>query len=106
MGAERVLEVRPFSRRGLAVALVIFALTTSLATRVFHGSIGNKAEASSSSVYQKVQHRDKDAIEWAVTVAEVCVLWVTEPSVVPENNETVHARPHYDSLYNRPPPSA
>ena len=98
-------EVRPFSRRGLAAALVIFALTASLATRVFHGSIGSKAEVS-STLYQKVQQRDKDAIEWAPPTAELCLLWVTEPSVVSDNNETVLVRLQYDSLYNRPPPIA
>ena len=99
-------ETRPFSCRGLAVALVVFALTASLATRVFHGSTGSKAEVSSTSDYQKVQHRDKDAIEWAPPTAELCVFWVSEPSAVPENSETVHVRLHHDSLYNRPPPLA
>lgn len=94
------------SRRGFVVALVAIALTTSLATRVFHGSFGSKVEVSSTSVYQKVQHRDKDAAEWVPASTELCLLWLTEVSLCAEQDDSVHARPHYNSLYNRPPPLA
>jgi len=96
----------PLSRRGIVVALVVSALTLSLATRVFHGSISHKTQVSASSDYQKVQHRDKDGVEWKSPTADRCLLWLTEASVPTELQDAVHVRPHYDSLYNRPPPVA
>lgn len=92
------------SRRGFVVALLISALTVSLATRVSHGSFATKIEVSSSSDYQKVQHRDKDAVEWSPSSAELCPMWVMEASVSAEQHHAVYGRPQYDSLYNRPPP--
>lgn len=94
------------SRRGFVVALVVFALTVSLATRVFHGSVHTKVEVSSSDDYQKVLHRDKDAVEWSPSAAELCLLWVTERSISVAQSDPVFDRPYYDSLYNRPPPVA
>lgn len=95
-----------FSSRGIAVALVVFALTASLATRVFHADYSATRQLQSSSSYQKIQHRDKDASEWAPPVAELSILWVEEASVTPDFLEELYARVHYESLYNRPPPTA
>ena len=55
MEAERVQSEHFLSMRGILIAPLIFALTPSLATRVFDGSFGDKVQVSSSSDYQKVQ---------------------------------------------------
>lgn len=104
MGVERVPKVRLLSGRGIAVALVVFALTASLAARVFHDSYNTTSQVQSSSSYQKVQHRDKDASEWVPPTSELSILWVEEASLVPETRDELHLRVHYESLYNRPPP--
>lgn len=106
MGAERVQSGHLSSRRGFVVALLVFGLTVSLATRGFHGSVHTKVEVRSSDDYQKVLHRDKDALEWSPSAPEVCLLWVTELSISIAQSTPVFDRPHYDSLYNRPPPIA
>ncbi len=97
-------ERRLLSRRGLVVALVVLALSTSLATRVFHAHHYTDTAAHSSSVGEKVQHRDKDAVEWAPPTAHLVVLWVAEPTISSETDDNVYVNLHYDSLYNRPPP--
>ncbi|HET8826585.1 MAG TPA: hypothetical protein VFM77_15705 [Terriglobales bacterium] len=99
-------KVRLLSGRGVAVALVVFALTASLATRVFQGGYAAAPQVQSSSSYQKIQHRDKDASEWVPPVAELSILWVEQASVTPEYGEEPHVDVHYESLYNRPPPTA
>lgn len=104
VGAERVPKERILSRRGIAVVLLVFTLTVSLANRVVHGSYSGKPAAHSSSSYEKIQHRDRDADEWAPPVAQLSLLWVNEPALPPETGETVHLRVHCNSLYNRPPP--
>jgi hypothetical protein len=104
VGAEQVAEQRLFSRK-IAVALIIFALTTSLAGRVVHGTFFKKtAVHSSSSLSEKVQHRDRDGAEWAPPVADLALLWVAEPSLHPELTRQVYLQLHYECLYNRPPP--
>src|SRR5690349_3543254 len=106
LGAERVRKVCLFRSRAIAVAFVVFALTASLATRVFQGSYSATPQAQSSSSCQKIQHRDKDASEWVPPVSELSFLWVEEVSATPEFQEDLHVRIHYESLYNRPPPIA
>ena len=106
LGAEQVPKVRLLSGRGIAVALVVFALSASLATRVFHNAFSTTSQVQSSSSYQKIQHRDKDAAEWVPPAAELSILWVKETFVVPDLGEEPHVRVHYESLYNRPPPVA
>jgi hypothetical protein len=101
-----VPKVRLLSGSGIAVALVIFALTASLPTRVFHDSYGTTSQVQSNSSYQKVQHRDKDDSEWAPPTSDFSILWVEEASVAPEPRNELYVRVHYESLYNRPPPIA
>ena len=98
-------ERRLLSRRGLVVALVALALSTSLATRVFHAHIYPTTAVHSTSVAQKIQHRDKDAVEWTPPTAQLVILWVAEPTVSSETDDNVYVNLHYDSLYNRPPPA-
>lgn len=88
------------------MALLVFALTASLPTRVFHSAFTAGPQVQSSSSYEKIQHRDKDASEWVPPVAELSILWVEEASVPPEPGEYLHVHFHYESLYNRPPPIA
>jgi hypothetical protein len=104
VGAEEVAERRILSRRGMVIALVAFALTASLAERVFYGHLCEKAAVHSSSLSKKVQHRDKDASQCIPPVAQFSLLWTAEPSAPSEATEQFHVRLHYDSLYNRPPP--
>lgn len=99
-------KVRLLSGRGIAVALVVFALTASLAARVFQGGYSDTSQVQSSSSSQKIQHRDKDASEWVPSVAALSILWVEQASVVPDSGEEPHVHLHYESLYNRPPPTA
>jgi hypothetical protein len=61
VGAEQVAERRISSRRGMVIALVVFARTVTLADRVFCGQLCEKAAVHSSSLSKKVQHRDTDA---------------------------------------------
>jgi hypothetical protein len=104
VGAERVPKERILSRRGIAVVLLVFTLTASLANRVVHGSYSSKPTAHSSSSYEKLQHRDRDADEWAPPVAQLSLLWANEPSIPHDACETPHFRLSCNSLYNRPPP--
>jgi hypothetical protein len=104
VGAERVPKERILSRRGIAVVLLVFTLTASLANRVVHGSYSSKLTAHSSSSYEKLQHRDRDADEWAPPVAQLSILWANEPSIPRDACETPHFRLSCNSLYNRPPP--
>jgi hypothetical protein len=99
-----VSERRILSRRGLVIACVVFALTASLADRVFYDKLYEKAAVQSSSLRTKVQHRDQDASQCAPPVAQFSLLWTAEPSAPSEATEQFHVRLHYDSLYNRPPP--
>lgn len=99
-------KARLLSGHGIAIALVAFALTASLATRVFHGSHSAVHQVQSSSSYQKIQHRDKDASEWVPPTAELCLLWVEQASVAPHHDDEPQVDVHYESLYNRPPPVA
>lgn len=88
----------------MVVALVAFALTISLASRVFHATEYHTASLHPSSAIEKIQHRDVDGVEWSPSAAQLAVLWVTEAAVIPESREQVHVRLHDTSLYNRPPP--
>ena len=97
-------ERRFFSLRGFVALLAIVALTVTLAGRVFHADIYNTSSAHSASAYEKVQHRDVDASRWAPPEATYALLWATERSPDIEPTEQVYFHPHYDSLYNRPPP--
>jgi hypothetical protein len=106
LGAERVPKVCLLSSRGIAVALVVFALIASLPTRVLNSSFTAGPHVQSSSSHQKIQHRDKDAFEWVPPVSELSILWVEEASVPPEFHDELHVPVHYESLYNRPPPIA
>ncbi len=95
-----------FSRREIAVLLLVVALVASLASRVVHLSYSDQPTAHSTLSQQKIQHRDNDAGGWAAPDAQLSILWVTEASLVPETREPVYVPFQYDSLYNRPPPLA
>lgn len=97
---------RLFSRRGALAVLAILALTVSLAGRVFGGSVYSSTSIHSGCSCVKMQHRDSDAARWAPPVATYALLWSSERSGSIEPAEQVQFHPHYDSLYNRPPPIA
>ena len=97
-------EQRLFSRRGLLVILAVLGLTVSLATRVFGGEVHHSTSIYSASSCPKVQHRDSDASRWVPPVATYALLWTSEPSTSFHPLGQIRFHPHYDSLYNRPPP--
>jgi hypothetical protein len=104
VGTEQVADRRLYCRHGLVIALAIIGLTASLGSRVPHVNFDLKPALHSHSSHNKVQHRDKDAFEWASPVASIC-LWITEYSALPEPTEKIRFRLQYDKLYNRPPPA-
>ena len=89
---------------GFVALLAILGLTITLAARVFHADIYYSPSAHSASGCEKVQHRDADASRWVPPEATYTLLWTTERSPDVEPSEQVYFHPHYDSLYNRPPP--
>jgi hypothetical protein len=104
VGAEQVAERRLFSLRGMVALLAVLGLTITLAGRVFHDGVYRTSSAHSTSAYEKVQHRDADASRWAPPQATYTLWWTSERSSGIEPTEQVYFHPHYDSLYNRPPP--
>lgn len=99
-------ERRFFSLRGFVALLAILGLTITLAGRVFNSDIYRATSAHSASACEKVQHRDADASRWAPPEATYALLWTTERSPASDPIEQVYFHPHYDSLYNRPPPTS
>ena len=102
VGAEPVSKRRFFNR--VVALLAILGLTITLAGRVFHVDIYHTPSAHSASGYEKVQHRDADASRWVPPEATYTLLWTTQRSAGIEPSQQVYFHPHYDSLYNRPPP--
>jgi hypothetical protein len=104
VGAYRLPERRPFGRHGLVALILVLGLTVSLAERVFAGEIYSNSAVHSGACSAKVQHRDTDAVRWAPPVPAYSLLWTAErsPDAAPIDRPYFH--PHYDSLYNRPPP--
>jgi hypothetical protein len=106
VGSEQLAERRLFSRRGVVICCAVLALIISLANRTVHGTFHLKPTVHSVSVNAKIQKQDKDAAEWAPEPATVSLLWISEQTVCHPSAGTKHLQPHYDSLYNRPPPLA
>jgi hypothetical protein len=102
---ENQLAERPLlSWRGVLILVAAFAITLSLANRVFEGQIFNTPTAHSGLAHAKIQHRDTDAAQWVPPVATFTILWSSESSSAVEISDPLYSRPHYESLYNRPPP--
>lgn len=99
-------ERRLFSRRGLLVFVAVLGLTVSLAARLFSGEIYSSTSIHSGSTCAKVQHRDSDASRWVPPIAVYVLLWTSQRSTDIQTSEQIQFHPHYDSLYNRPPPLA
>ncbi len=97
-------ERRFSSLRGLIALIAVLGLTITLAGRVFENSLYSTTSVYSGSALQKIQHRDADASRWAPPPATYALLWTAERSPVFEPIEQIYFHPHYDSLYNRPPP--
>ena len=104
VGAEQVAEKRFLSFRGLVVFASVVVLIVSLAGRTPHVVVCKNATVQSSSAAAQIQHRDKDGAEWVAPAATFSLLSLIEPSVVHASTEEFLVYPHYDSLYNRPPP--
>lgn len=98
-------EQRLLGRRGIVVILIVLALTTSLASRVFHFSFSAQHSARAASVSDKVQNRDNDAAHWVPPSPQFSLLWVTETTAPRTSDRQLYGRLEYHSLYNRPPPT-
>lgn len=92
-------------RRGIVVALIVLALTTSLAGRVFYFTFSAQHSVDAGSVNHNLQNRDNDAAQWVPPNPQFSLLWVREQTAPIAPDGRVSVRFRYDSLYNRPPPS-
>src|SRR5262249_4523780 len=100
---EKPPKRRLLSLRGLLACLVIVCLTVTLANRTVHISASDKATIRSVSA-AKIQHRDKDSLEWVCLLVAVPMLWVPEATFTPQPSDRELLDLHYESLHNRPPP--
>jgi len=94
---------------GAIIALLICALTVSLATR-FCSQVPAQVHTSKSverrSVEPKRQHLNRDAMRWVASVATSAFLEpVTLYSRVAPAETPLPSHVFDESLYNRPPPS-
>jgi hypothetical protein len=103
---EKTPTKRLLSFRGLLASLAIISLTITLASRTFHVSSFNQLTVKSASTLGKVQHRDKDASEWAPPLAFLVMSWVPEAAFVQQPRERDLLDLQYHCLSNRPPPTA
>jgi len=92
--------------RPAVVAVVIVALTGSLATRVFHNVSDQSCCVRSSTAQAMRQHLNSDALRWTAPVVHSAVLDTPTfyPRVAPAG-PPVRALLFEENLYNRPPPS-
>lgn len=92
--------------RVAVVALVIVALTGSLATRVFHATINQTQSVQSGTAQAMRQHMDRDAVRWIAPVVHYAGFDSPTfyPRVAPAG-PPVRALLLEENLYNRPPPS-
>lgn len=99
-----MIDRRLSSLRGFVALIAVLGLTITLAGRLFQNSFYPATSVYSGSALQKVQHRDADASRWVPPAATYTLLWTSEGSPNIEPIEQIRFHPHYDSLYNRPPP--
>jgi hypothetical protein len=92
--------------RGPVLLLAAFAITLSLANRVFEGHFYAATSVASSAGHAKVQHRDSDAADSAPPIPKFAIAWTCEPMLLTERAYPARATGVYASLYNRPPPTA
>jgi hypothetical protein len=104
VGEDQLAERRLLSWPGVLILVAAFAITLSLANRVFEGQIFNAPTAHSGVGHAKVQHRDNDSVNWVPPTATFTIFWSSESSAVVEISDPLYERPHYESLHNRPPP--
>lgn len=99
-------SVRPPVWCVLVIALAVFALGTSLATRTFHGSVSFHITAKATSNQAIRQHLDRDGFHWVAPM--VAQILYEAPVAYPY---TAPAGPPLPvlllevSLSNRPPPT-
>jgi hypothetical protein len=106
VGENQLAERRLLSWRGVLILVAAFAITLSLANRVFEGQIFNTPTVFSGLAHAKIQHRDNDSANWVPPTAAFTILWTSESSAAVEISDPLYERPHYESLHNRPPPAS
>jgi hypothetical protein len=105
LGYAEVAECRLLSWRGLLICIAVLALVFSLASRTIHLSIYDSPTAQSDSPKAKIQHPNKDAVQWTAAAASFLLFWLLSTSLEPALGEKPLLARHVDScLYNRPPP--
>ena len=91
--------------RGLVISLACLALVVSLASRTIHLSAINDPTAQSDAPKAKIQHLNKDAVQWTAPVASFLFFWLAVTSIQAASDEKPPVPLHLGScLYNRPPP--
>ena len=105
VGENQLAERRLLSGWGVLIFVAAFAITLSLASRVFEYQIFSSPTAHSGAIHAKVQRRDNDSATWEPPAATFTILWSSESSAAVEISDPLYERPHYESLHNRPPPA-
>ena len=103
---RRSSPLRPCCRwRNLLILFVVFSLSFSLATRVFHLSIPGNPSLHSDSAQSMRQHLDRDAMGWVAPIPYFTVLQAASfyPRVAPAG-PPLPSTLLDESLANRPPP--
>lgn len=105
-GTEMLHTIPPKFLRVAVVVLAIVALTGSLATRTFHGTVDQNQRFESGASQATRQHLDRDAVSWFAPVVRSVFfdLPTFYPRVAPAG-PPVRALLLEENLYNRPPPS-
>lgn len=105
LGDSQVAERRLFSWRGLTILLACTALVVSLASRTIHLSAVTDPTVQSDSPKAKIQHLNKDAVQWSAPVASFLLfrLVVLALEIRPGKNFPLPLQLDH-CLYNRPPP--
>jgi hypothetical protein len=101
----RVANSPALSWRGGLIAVVVFSLAVSLATRTFHQTIPQGVSARSAQAMR--QHMVRDAARWVppVFVHTAQQAPVFYPHVAPAGPPIPALLLIEENLYNRPPPS-
>jgi hypothetical protein len=104
VGYEQLAEKRHPNWRKMTVSFAAFALILSLASRVSTATFSKTPIAHSASSTAKIQHLDKDSLQWAGPTTTFSVLWATESAIILQTTKKIPQQLQDDSLHNRPPP--
>ncbi len=90
----------------LVITTVVFALTVSLAGRVFHGKSSDATTIQSIHAFDRGQYLDRDAYDWTkATVQSHYLILVVTFALLAKEVPRALALHREHCGYNRPPPS-